>query len=94
MYRFLGRRVVDNSENNGVLDVPHPGLLIGKRRQSGSQEITYPDLKAAYVQAAKVVAEYGDTYLPIFERLEKELKEAEKKQSAIDRALKIAKENL
>jgi len=85
---------VDNSENNGVLDVPHPGLLIGKRKQPSGGDVTYTDLKAAYVQAAKVVAEYGDTYLPIFERLEKELKEAEKKQSAIGRALKIAKENL
>lgn len=83
-----------NDSKKDVPDAPHPRLLIGKRKQPTGEDFAYSYLKAAYVQAAKVVAEYGDTYLPIFERLEKELKEAEKKQSSIDRALKIAKENL
>lgn len=85
---------MENDFKKSVPDVPHPGLLMGKRKLPCGGDIAYPDLKAAYVQAAKVIAEYGDTYLPIFERLEKELKEVEKKQSSIDRALKIAKENL
>lgn len=85
---------MENDSKKEVPDVPHPKLLIGKRKQPTGEDIAYSYLKAAYVQAAKVVAEYGDTYLPIFERLERELKELEKKQSSIDRALKIANENL
>lgn len=31
-------------------------------------------IKRAYVIAAKIVSEYGDTYLPVFERLHQEIK--------------------
>ena len=37
-----------------------------------SDQLSLAQIKRAYHQAAKIVARYGDKYLPIFERLEKE----------------------
>ena len=53
-------------------------------------DISEKKIEKAYIQAAKIVAKYGTKYLPIFERLEKELNK-QKNQSAVEkRALKIA----
>ena len=84
---------MDKDTKNGFIDVPHPGLLMGRAKKLKNDEITYQDIKDAYIEAAKIVSEYGEVYLPIFERMERELKTAEKKQSAINRAFEIAKEN-
>ncbi len=89
----VGRKIVDKDKKNGFIDVPHPGLLMGRVRKLKNEEITYQHIKDAYIKAAKIVSDYGEVYLPIFERMEKELKAAEKKQSAINRAFEIAKEN-
>lgn len=48
------------------------------------------DLNNAYVQAAQIVAKYGDKYLPIFERLENEYFERKKKTATMERAMEVA----
>jgi len=58
-----------------------------------SRKISFEALKTAYFQAAKIVSIYGDKYLPIFERLEKEFIERKKKRDILQRALKIADKN-
>ncbi|MFD1258576.1 hypothetical protein ACFQ3S_17350 [Mucilaginibacter terrae] len=40
-------------------------------------QITLERIKAAYQASAKIVALYGDIYLPLFERMHQELKKAE-----------------
>ena len=45
---------MENDSKKEVPDVPHPKLLIGKRKQPTGEDIAYSYLKAAYVQAAKV----------------------------------------
>ena len=57
------------------------------------RRISFESLKTAYLQAAKIVSIYGDKYLPIFERLEKEYIERNKKRDVLQRALKVADEN-
>ena len=47
-------------------------------------------LEKALRQAAQIVADHGDKYLPLFERLERELVKAKHHQSARNRALKLA----
>ncbi len=58
-----------------------------------SRKISFEALKTAYLQAAKIVSIYGDKYLPIFERLEKEFIERKKKRDILQRALEIADKN-
>lgn len=53
-------------------------------------QISYEDLEAAYNVAAKVVAIYGEIYLPIFERLQFELDIFDKKKKLLEKAKKIA----
>lgn len=55
--------------------------------------ITLSQLKQAYLQAAKIVARHGDTYLPIFERVETEYQERKKQIDALNRAIMIAESN-
>ena len=52
--------------------------------------ISYKELKKAYIQAAKIVAKYGDKYLPIFKRLEREFKKRQDDIDTLNRAIKIA----
>jgi len=40
--------------------------------------------------AALVVARYGEAYLPLFERLEREVANLEKKEDTLARALRLA----
>jgi hypothetical protein len=49
-------------------------------------------LEKAYKIAAKIVAEHGDTYLPVFERLHNEIMQHESKRSLKELALKIRDE--
>jgi len=48
------------------------------------------DLGTAVQLAARIVARYGDQYLPIFERLENELSALQTKTERLRRALEIA----
>lgn len=56
-------------------------------------KVPFSDLKKAYLQAAKIVARHGDTYLPIFERIEMEYQERKKQIDALNRAIMIAESN-
>lgn len=55
-----------------------------------SDQLSLAQIKRAYHQAAKIVARYGDKYLPIFERLEKEYQSRKDKVKTLKRAIKIA----
>ena len=48
------------------------------------------DLERAYIIAAEIVQRYGDTYLPIFERLHIEMQKLRQKQDLKDIAMNIA----
>ncbi|MFL0801420.1 MAG: hypothetical protein K6L80_13290 [Agarilytica sp.] len=58
-----------------------------------SDQLSLEQIKRAYHQAAKIVARYGDKYLPIFERLEKEYQSRKDKVKTLNRAIKIAKKH-
>lgn len=47
-------------------------------------------VERALIVAAQLVELYGEVYLPIFERLERELAQLQRKSSAVDRARRIA----
>lgn len=48
-------------------------------------------LENALGYVALCIAQHGDAYLPLFERLESELEAARAKESARERALRLAK---
>lgn len=52
---------------------------------------TENDIEAVMILAARIVAKYGETYLPIFERLEDELSAARADATRLDRAIEIAR---
>lgn len=54
---------------------------------------TEKEIEAVMVLAARIVARYGETYLPIFERLEDELAAARTSATRLDRAMEIARES-
>ncbi|GAB1261475.1 hypothetical protein [Aurantivibrio plasticivorans] len=58
-----------------------------------SDQLSLAQIKRAYHQAAKIVARYGDKYLPIFERLEKEYQNRKDKVKTLKRAIKIAEKD-
>ena len=63
----------------------------GKTRMTN--DISFGELKKAYLQSANIVAIYGERYLPIFERLEKEYKNRKQKDDILTRAISISKSN-
>ncbi len=52
--------------------------------------VTIAEGRRALVVAARLVDLYGEIYLPLFERLESELLELERRGSTIDRARVLA----
>ena len=54
------------------------------------QDLTLDKIQTAYYQSAEIVALYGEVYIPIFERLEKEYNERKEKLETVERAKKIA----
>lgn len=70
-----------------MLDV----LAAGGNRRPAPQPITMERVRNALVVAARLVEHGGDTYLPIFERLERELAGLEEKRSAVERARVMAR---
>ncbi len=57
------------------------------------KDVSFSDLKKAYMQSANIVAIYGERYLPIFERLEKEYKNRKHKDEMLTKAIGISKSN-
>jgi len=52
--------------------------------------VSLADLIRARKIAADIVADYGETFLPIFQRLDKEVTDAVGEDRALERALSIA----
>ena len=50
-------------------------------------------LRESYNLAAQIVATYGETYLPIFERLQREVDSRNRRRALIDTAIKAAEQN-
>lgn len=55
-----------------------------------TEQVTIDEGRRALVVAARLVELYGEIYLPLFERLEAELLELQRRGSALDRARAIA----
>lgn len=53
---------------------------------------TEKEIEDVMVLAARIVARYGERYLPIFERLEDELDVSRADATRLDRAIEIARE--
>lgn len=58
------------------------------------EEVSLQDIIRARDKCAYIIAKYGQQYLPIFERLEKEIEIREERQGYLDKALKIATPNV
>ena len=56
-----------------------------------NSELTTERVMRAKIIAAKIVAAHGDSYLPLFTRLEDEVERLSKDKEAIERALEIAR---
>lgn len=52
--------------------------------------ITVEELQASYRSAAKIVARYGDAYLPVFKRLHEEVQKLERASEIKTIALSVA----
>ncbi len=62
-----------------------------KRKYADGEEVSFVDLREAYRTAAGLVADLGDDYLPVFQRLEQELQERQQKEAVKARALEVAR---
>lgn len=61
-----------------------------RRRRSAGAEVAPEEGQRALIVAARLVDLHGKVYLPIFERLERELVALHRRELAIERAKKIA----
>lgn len=61
------------------------GAAIAKRRYSSEE------LKAALATVAEIIVAHGDAYLPIFERLERELDGAVERELTLERVKSAAR---
>lgn len=59
------------------------------RRYAHGESVGRGDLESAFREAAKLVVEQGDEFLPIFERLEQEVETADARESARAKARAI-----
>lgn len=53
-------------------------------------EVTNEQLRECYAVMAEVITRYGDLYLPIFERIHRELEARKERQALLDKALKLS----
>ncbi len=58
------------------------------------KEPSLAEIIVARDRCALIIAKYGQQYLPLFERLEKEIEAREERQKYLDKALKIATPNV
>lgn len=56
-----------------------------------SDQPSRAEIEAAMLTAAQLVELYGEVYAPIFERLEKELAALDRRDSAAERARRLAR---
>ncbi len=57
-------------------------------------DINYNDVAQAYQLLARIVSKYGDKYLPLFERLHREVKKYEDQNDLLQLAKQVAQERL
>ncbi|HEY9177505.1 MAG TPA: hypothetical protein VIN07_07440 [Flavipsychrobacter sp.] len=57
------------------------------------KEPTLKEIIEARDKCATIIAKYGERYLPIFERLEKEIEIRMERQKSLEKALDIATQN-
>ncbi len=62
-----------------------------KRKYAEHDNVSFVDLRSAYEIAASMVAKHGDKYLPIFERLDKEIQTRKQQEHIKAKALEVAK---
>ncbi len=62
-------------------------------QQIKKEEITYEVIEECYVFMAHIVRDYGEQYLPIFERLHVELDVYKERQKMLDKALSVSEKN-
>lgn len=63
------------------------------QKNASNENVNYKNLQNAQIVLAKVIVKYGNKYLPLFHRIENELKEVEKRQILLERARQIAQDN-
>lgn len=83
---------ISTPESNDRITPPSPPLALGYKKTSKFKNRA-DEIEDALIIIASIVAEFGEAYLPIFERLESELNNEKEKSSAIERALKISQGN-
>ncbi len=62
-------------------------------KQATKKGLTLEELERCYIIAARIVADYGDAYLPVFERMKYELEKAKKTEGLKALAIAVTKEN-
>ena len=72
------------------MKTPEPQKLY-QRKYKGNKDVALSDLQQAYAIAAGLVAEGKDSLIPIFTRLEEEIKQRERMDAIRKRAKEVAK---
>jgi len=65
-----------------------------KRKYADGEKVAFSDLRQAYQIAAQMVAEGGDEYIPLFERMDKEMEMRQDKRRIRAKALEVAKQDI
>ena len=68
--------------------------VFNRPRRKISKNLTFRELRDAYEHLAKIIAVYGDKYLPLFERLHSEITKLRSKNELLEVAKIIAQEKL
>ena len=71
---------------------PEPPVLYRRKYTDDNHEVSIKDLREAYHHAASILTTHGDKYLPLFERLDKEIKDRDRKEELKARAQKITEQ--
>lgn len=72
------------------MDPPPPPTLYKRKYNADNDEVSPSDLREAYQLAARMVADHGEKYLPLFERLDREMNLQKEREAIKNRALIIA----
>ena len=81
---------MNSRDTSEAFKPPHPALALG---YMGKRKFKTPRqrIENAMHIIATIIANDGDIYLPIFQRLEKELDAHQEKEKSLKRALEISK---
>lgn len=66
---------------------------VGKRytrKYADGKPVSSADLESAYNQAAQLVVEHGEEFLPLFERMDEEMQSRETTRTQIEKAREVA----